>query len=174
MVFLECKKIMAFQKIKKLLIANRGEIACKIIRSAKELNIPTLAIYSDADSTSSHTELADEAIHIPGVSVSETYMNSSAIIEIAKINQVNAIHPGYGLLSENADFVELVEKNKLIFIGPNSNIIRQMGEKDKAKSLMEKDKETQDEKKYQEELQKVFQKKLKELKKLDPFVYKNF
>ena len=138
MVFLECKKIMAFQKIKKLLIANRGEIACKIIRSAKELNIPTLAIYSDADSTSLHTELADEAIHIPGVSVSETYMNSSAIIEIAKINQVNAIHPGYGLLSENADFVELVEKNKLIFIGPNSNIIRQMGEKDKAKSLMEK------------------------------------
>ena len=79
MVFLECKKIMAFQKIKKLLIANRGEIACKIIRSAKELNIPTLAIYSDADSTSLHTELADEAIHIPGVSVSETYMNSSAV-----------------------------------------------------------------------------------------------
>jgi 3-methylcrotonyl-CoA carboxylase alpha subunit len=126
------------QKIKKLLIANRGEIACKIIQRAKKLNIPTLAIYSDLDIDSLHTKLADEAIHIQGFLVSETYMNGNLIIQIAKKNKANAIHPGYGLLSENADFIENVEKNKLIFIGPNSNVVRNMGEKDKAKTLMEK------------------------------------
>ena len=126
------------QKIKKLLIANRGEIACKIIQRAKKLNIPTLAIYSDLDIDSLHTKLADEAIHIKGFLVSETYMNGNLIIQIAKKHKANAIHPGYGLLSENADFIENVEKNKLIFIGPNSNLVRNMGEKDKAKTLMEK------------------------------------
>ena len=126
------------QKIKKLLIANRGEIACKIIQRAKKLNILTLAIYSDLDIDSLHTKLADEAIHIKGFLVSETYMNGNLIIQIAKKHKANAIHPGYGLLSENADFIENVEKNKLIFIGPNSNLVRNMGEKDKAKTLMEK------------------------------------
>ena len=125
------------KKIKKLLIANRGEIACKIINSAKKLNIPTLAIYSDEDVNSMHVNLADEATNIPGSNVSDTYMNILAIIEICKKYKANAIHPGYGLLSENADFVELVEKNKLIFIGPSSNVVRNMGQKDKAKSLME-------------------------------------
>ena len=122
------------QKIKKLLIANRGEIACKIIQRAKKLNILTLAIYSDLDIDSLHTKLADEAIHIKGFLVSETYMNGNLIIQIAKKHKANAIHPGYGLLSENADFIENVEKNKLIFIGPNSNLVRSMGEKDKAKT----------------------------------------
>src|SRR6056300_1456880 len=125
------------RKIKKLLVANRGEIACKIIISAKKLNIPTLAIYSDEDINSIHVSLADEAINIPGSNVSDTYMNSMAIINICKKYKANAIHPGYGLLSENAAFVELVEKNNLIFVGPNSEIIRNMGQKDKAKSLME-------------------------------------
>jgi acetyl-CoA carboxylase biotin carboxylase subunit len=129
---------MPSKKIKKLLISNRGEIACKIILCAKKLKIPTLAIYSDDDINSLHVQLADEAVLVPGSLVSETYMNSSAIIKIAKKYKANAIHPGYGLLSENADFVELVEKNKLIFIGPKSQIVRSMGEKDKAKSLMEK------------------------------------
>jgi len=125
------------KKIKKLLVANRGEIACKIINSAKKLNIPTLAIYSDEDVNSMHVNLADEAANIPGSNVSDTYMNILAIIEICKKYKANAIHPGYGLLSENADFVKLVEQNKLIFIGPSSNIVRNMGQKDKAKSLME-------------------------------------
>ena len=125
------------KKIKKLLVANRGEIACKIINSAKKLNIPTVAIYSDEDVNSMHVSLADEAANIAGSNVSETYMNMSAIIEVCKKYKANAIHPGYGLLSENADFVELVEKNNLIFIGPSSNIVRNMGQKDKAKSLME-------------------------------------
>ncbi len=125
------------KKIKKLLVANRGEIACKIINSAKKLNIPTLAIYSDEDVNSMHVNLADEAANIPGSNVSDTYMNILAIIGICKKYKANAIHPGYGLLSENADFVELVEKNKLIFIGPSSNVVRNMGQKDKAKSLME-------------------------------------
>ena len=125
------------KKIKKLLVANRGEIACKIIICAQKLNIPTLAIYSDEDVNSLHVSLADEAINIPGSNVSDTYMNSSAIINICKKYKANAIHPGYGLLSENADFVELVEQNKFIFIGPNSEIVRNMGQKDKAKSLME-------------------------------------
>ena len=125
------------KKIKKLLVANRGEIACKILNSAKKLNIPTVAIYSDEDVNSMHVSLADEAANIAGSNVSETYMNMSAIIEVCKKYKTNAIHPGYGLLSENADFVELVEKNNLIFIGPSSNIVRNMGQKDKAKSLME-------------------------------------
>ena len=125
------------RKIRKLLVANRGEIACKIIKTAKKLNIPTLTIYSDEDINSIHVSLADEAINIPGSNVSDTYMNSLAIINICKKYKANAIHPGYGLLSENAAFVELVEKNNLIFVGPNSEIIRNMGQKDKAKSLME-------------------------------------
>ncbi len=129
---------MAIRKIKKLLIANRGEIACKIIKCAKKLKIPTVAIYSDEDIKSLHAELADEAVNIPGSLASETYMNSIAIINICKKYKVNAIHPGYGLLSENADFVKLVENNKLIFIGPSSETVRNMGEKDKAKLIMEK------------------------------------
>ena len=108
------------RKIRKLLVANRGEIACKIIKTAKKLNIPTLTIYSDEDINSIHVSLADEAINIPGSNVSDTYMNSLAIINICKKYKANAIHPGYGLLSENAAFVELVEKNNLIFVGPNS------------------------------------------------------
>ncbi len=129
---------MPIQKIKKLLIANRGEIACKIIRCARKMKIPTVAIYSDEDINCLHTKLADEAINIPGSLVSETYMNSDLIIKICKKYKINAIHPGYGLLSENADFVKMVENNNLIFIGPSSKIVRNMGEKDKAKLIMEK------------------------------------
>ena len=129
---------MIKKKIKKLLIANRGEIACKIIKCAKNLDIPTVAIYSNEDADSLHIQLADEAVNIPGSLVSETYMNGPAIISICKKYKANAIHPGYGLLSENAKFVKSVEKNKLIFIGPKSTIIKNMGEKDKAKLIMEK------------------------------------
>ena len=129
---------MIKKKIKKLLIANRGEIACKIIKCAKNLDIPTVAIYSNEDADSLHIQLADEAVNIPGSLVSETYMNGPAIISICKKYKANAIHPGYGLLSENAKFVKNVEKNKLIFIGPKSTIIKNMGEKDKAKLIMEK------------------------------------
>ena len=128
---------MIKKKIKKLLIANRGEIACKIIKCAKNLDIPTVAIYSNEDADSLHIQLADEAVNIPGSLVSETYMNGPAIISICKKYKANAIHPGYGLLSENAKFVKSVEKNKLIFIGPKSTIIKNMGEKDKAKLMME-------------------------------------
>ena len=129
---------MPIPKIKKLLIANRGEIACKIIRCARKMKIPTVAIYSDEDINCLHTKLADEAINIPGSQVTETYMNSDVIIKICKKYKINAIHPGYGLLSENADFVKMVESNNLIFIGPSSKIVRNMGEKDKAKLIMEK------------------------------------
>ena len=129
---------MSVPKIKKLLIANRGEIACKIIRCARKMKIPTVAIYSDEDVNCLHAKLADEAINIPGSLVSETYMNSDVIIKICKKYKINAIHPGYGLLSENADFVKMVENNNLIFIGPSSKIVRNMGEKDKAKLIMEK------------------------------------
>ncbi len=129
---------MSVPKIKKLLIANRGEIACKIIRCARKMKIPTVAIYSDEDINCLHAKLADEAINIPGSQVSETYMNSDVIIKICKKYKINAIHPGYGLLSENADFVKMVESNNLIFIGPSSKIVRNMGEKDKAKLIMER------------------------------------
>ena len=129
---------MPIPKIKKLLIANRGEIACKIIRCARKMKIPTVAIYSDEDVNCLHAKLADESINIPGSQVSETYMNSDVIIKICKKYKINAIHPGYGLLSENADFVKMVESNNLIFIGPSSKIVRNMGEKDKAKLIMER------------------------------------
>ena len=91
---------MIKKKIKKLLIANRGEIACKIIKCAKNLDIPTVAIYSNEDADSLHIQLADEAVNIPGSSVLETYMNGPAIISICKKYKANAIHPGYGLLSD--------------------------------------------------------------------------
>ncbi|WP_420859518.1 acetyl/propionyl/methylcrotonyl-CoA carboxylase subunit alpha [Marivivens marinus] len=121
----------------KILIANRGEIACRVIRTARAMGVRTVAVYSDADATALHVELADEAIHLGPSPVSESYLKGDAIIAAALATGAEAIHPGYGFLSENPDFVEAVEAAGLVFIGPSAKAIRAMGLKDAAKALME-------------------------------------
>ncbi|AXX04804.1 methylcrotonoyl-CoA carboxylase [Brucella melitensis] len=128
-------KNVMFQKI---LIANRGEIACRVIRTARKLAIATVAIYSDADARALHVEMADEAVRVGPAASAQSYLNVDAIIKAAKETGAEAIHPGYGFLSENPAFVDAVEEAGLIFIGPSAKAIRAMGLKDAAKALMEK------------------------------------
>ncbi|CCV12622.1 acetyl/propionyl/methylcrotonyl-CoA carboxylase subunit alpha [Mesorhizobium sp. STM 4661] len=122
----------------KILIANRGEIACRIIRTARKLGVRTVAVYSDADAQALHVEMADEAMHIGASPVGESYLRGDKIIAAAKAAGAEAIHPGYGFLSENPDFVDQVVAAGLVFIGPSAASIRAMGLKDAAKRLMEK------------------------------------
>ena len=122
---------------KKILIANRGEIACRIARTARDMGVLTVAVYSDADANALHVACADEAVHIGGAQPSESYLRGDVIIQAALDRGAEAIHPGYGFLSENPDFVEAVEAAGLTFIGPSSDAIRAMGLKDAAKALME-------------------------------------
>ncbi|KGF70414.1 3-methylcrotonyl-CoA carboxylase [Hoeflea sp. BAL378] len=124
--------------ITKILIANRGEIAARVIRTARKMGIATVAVYSEADAKALHVEMADEAVLIGPAPVSESYLKGEAILDAARRTGADAIHPGYGFLSENPDFVEKVEKAGLIFIGPSAKAIRAMGLKDAAKALMEK------------------------------------
>ncbi|KQY45906.1 acetyl/propionyl/methylcrotonyl-CoA carboxylase subunit alpha [Rhizobium sp. Root483D2] len=121
----------------KILVANRGEIACRIIRTARRLGIRTVAVFSDADAGALHVELADEAFRIGAAAASESYLNAGRIIAAAQRSGAQAIHPGYGFLSENADFAEAVEAAGMAFIGPSAAAIRAMGLKDAAKALME-------------------------------------
>lgn len=122
--------------MQKVLIANRGEIALRIVRACRELGIKTLAVYSEADVESLHVQLADEAICIGGPQSSESYLRADRIISAAEIADVDAIHPGYGFLSENADFAEQCESCNIKFIGPSSTAIRQMGDKAIAKQTV--------------------------------------
>ena len=116
-----------------VLIANRGEIALRIIRSCQLLNMKTIAVFIDSESTSLHVKMADEAYSLGDGTVQETYLNIQRIIEIALKSGADAIHPGYGFLSESSEFAKNVEKNGLIFIGPSSTIIENLGNKIKAK-----------------------------------------
>ncbi len=120
----------------KILIANRGEIAIRIIRAAKEMGISSVAVFSEADSDSLHISLADESICIGPPPVGESYLNMHAIIAAALATKAEAIHPGYGLLSENGDFAALCQKHNLVFIGPSPEIIHTMGDKDAARKAM--------------------------------------
>ena len=122
--------------MQKVLIANRGEIALRIVRACRELGIKTLAVYSEADVESLHVQLADEAICIGGPQSSESYLRADRIISAAEIADVDAIHPGYGFLSENADFAEQCESCNIKFIGPPSAAIRKMGDKAVAKKTV--------------------------------------
>ena len=122
----------------KILIANRGEIACRVIATARTLGAATVAVYSDADAGAKHVALADEAVRIGPPPTAESYLRGDVIIEAALRMGAQAIHPGYGFLSENPDFVEAVEAAGLVFIGPPADAIRAMGLKDAAKALMEK------------------------------------
>ena len=123
---------------RKILIANRGEIALRVICACKELGIRSVAVYSVADRNSLHVRFADEAICIGPPRTSESYLNIPAVISAAEITNVEAIHPGYGLLSENANFAEVCETSHIKFIGPPPDVIRLMGEKEKARQAMKK------------------------------------
>jgi acetyl-CoA carboxylase biotin carboxylase subunit len=122
----------------KVLIANRGEIALRVIRACKELGIRTLAVYSDADVDSLHVQMADEAICIGAAPSSESYLKVDRIMSAAEIGDVDAIHPGYGFLAENAHFAEVAESCRIKFIGPPSHVIQKMGDKDQARSCARK------------------------------------
>ncbi len=121
----------------KILIANRGEIAVRIIRACREMGISTVAIYSEADKDALHVSLADEAYCVGPAQVGDSYLNMLSILTIAVYSGAQAIHPGYGLLSENAKFVSLCEECNIAFIGPSSDMINELGDKDRARKTMQ-------------------------------------
>ena len=121
-----------------LLIANRGEIACRVIRTARRMGLRTIAVYSDADANALHVKMADEAVHIGPAPARESYLRADAILAAARQTGAEAIHPGYGFLSENAEFAEACAAAGVIFVGPPASAIRAMGLKDRAKALMAK------------------------------------
>jgi acetyl-CoA carboxylase, biotin carboxylase subunit len=125
-------------RFKKILIANRGEIAVRVISACKELGIATVAVYSEADRYSSHVRFADQAICIGPAKSARSYLDVASIISAAEITNVDAIHPGYGFLSENASFAEVCETSGLKFIGPKPDVIRLMGVKEQARAFMRK------------------------------------
>ena len=122
--------------IKKVLIANRGEIAVRIIRACREMGIETVAVYSEADAEALHAQLADEAVCIGPAPSKDSYLNMEQIISATIVSGADAIHPGFGFLSENSKFVELCEQCHITFIGPNSDVIRKMGHKAEARNTM--------------------------------------
>ena len=122
----------------KILIANRGEIALRVQRACRELGIKTVVVHSEADREAKYVRLADESVCIGPPPSSESYLNIPAIISAAEVTDAEAIHPGYGFLSENADFAEKVEKSGFVFIGPRPETIRLMGDKVSAKQTMKR------------------------------------
>src|SRR5262252_1952415 len=123
-------------RFKKILIANRGEIAVRVICACKELGIETVAVYSEADRYSSHVRFADQSICIGPAKSARSYLDIASIISAAEITNVDAVHPGYGFLSENAGFAEVCETSGLKFIGPKPDVIRLMGVKERARTFM--------------------------------------
>ncbi len=123
----------------KILIANRGEIAVRIIRACREMNIKTVAVYSEADKEALHTKLADEAICIGPANSKQSYLNIKNIIEAANITKADSIHPGFGFLSENSNFAKICEESNIKFIGPKSHVIDLLGNKSNSKELMKKE-----------------------------------
>ena len=123
---------------RKVLVANRGEIALRVLNACREMGIRTVAVYSEADRNSLHVRFADEAICIGPPRAADSYLNVPAVISAAEIADVEAIHPGYGLLSENANFAEVCRASNIKFIGPPPEVTRLMGEKEKARQAMKK------------------------------------
>ena len=120
---------------KKILIANRGEIACRVIKTAKRMGIKTVAVYSDADKDALHVEMADEAVHIGPPAAAESYLVIDKIIAACKQTGAEAVHPGYGFLSEREAFAEALKANGIVFIGPNPRAIAAMGDKIESKKF---------------------------------------
>src|ERR1039457_7118551 len=129
-------KFGANTMFEKILIANRGEIALRIQRACREMGIKTVVVHSEADADAKYVKLADESVCIGPASSTRSYLNIPAIISAAEVTDAQAIHPGYGFLSENADFSERVEKSGFVFIGPRAETIRLMGDKVNAKNAM--------------------------------------
>src|SRR6201991_577075 len=123
---------------KKILIANRGEIACRIIKTARRMGISTVAVYSDADRDALHVEMADEAVHIGPPPAAESYLVIEKIVEACKRTGAEAVHPGYGFLSEREAFPKALEKAGIVFIGPNAGAIAAMGDKIESKKAAAK------------------------------------
>ena len=124
--------------IKSILVANRGEIACRVFRTAQAMGIATVAVYSEADEDAPHVRMADQAVLIGPAAARESYLVGETIIEAALATGAQAIHPGYGFLSENAGFAEACAEAGIVFIGPPPAAIRAMGSKSEAKKIMEK------------------------------------
>ena len=122
---------------KKILIANRGEIAVRVAKTARKIGVATVAVYSDADKNAPHVRACDEAVHIGPPAAAESYLVAEKIIDACKKTGAEAVHPGYGFLSENAAFAEALDKAGIVFIGPTAETIRAMGSKSAAKDLME-------------------------------------
>ena len=123
---------------KKILIANRGEIAVRIIRACKEWGIKTVAVHSDVDKNSMHVRLSDESVCIGSHQPANSYLNIPSIMSAVELTSSEAVHPGYGFLSENANFAKILEENKIKFIGPSSKLIKMMGNKIEAKKIAKK------------------------------------
>ena len=123
---------------KKILIANRGEIACRVAATARRMGVKTVAVYSDADAHAKHVAVCDEAVHIGGSAPKDSYLRWERILEAAKATGAEAIHPGYGFLSENDEFAQACANAGLVFIGPPASAIQAMGLKAESKQLMEK------------------------------------
>ena len=120
----------------KILIANRGEIAVRVIRACKEMGVSTVSVFSEADRDALHVSLADESVCIGPAPAQQSYLNMAAVLSAAAVSGASAIHPGYGLLSENARFAQLCEQCRIKFIGPSSEVISRMGDKDEARRTM--------------------------------------
>jgi propionyl-CoA carboxylase alpha chain len=119
----------------KILVANRGEIACRVIKSAQKMGIKTVAVYSDADRDALHVQLADESVHIGPPPSAESYLVKEKIVQACKDTGAQAVHPGYGFLSENAGFCEMLDQAGIVFIGPKTRAIQAMGDKITSKKL---------------------------------------
>jgi len=120
--------------ITSVLVANRGEIACRIFRTCAESGIRTVAVHSDPDANALHTRVADAAVRLPGATPADTYLRADLIVKAAIASGADAVHPGYGFLSENADFVRACEDNDLVFVGPPAEVMERMGDKARAKA----------------------------------------
>ena len=123
---------------KRILVANRGEIACRVMRTARRMGVETVAVYSTPDANAQHVKMADAAIHVGSAPSADSYLRTDRILEAALATGAEAIHPGYGFLSENAGFADSVRAAGLTFIGPSGQSMRDMGAKDASKRLMEK------------------------------------
>ncbi len=131
-------KSKMYRRFRTLLIANRGEIACRVIRTARAMGLRTVAVYSEADAGAMHVAMADSAVLLGPARARDSYLNIEAVIDAAKKTGAEAIHPGYGFLSENAEFAEACAKAGIVFVGPTAEMMTAMGSKSGSKALMEK------------------------------------